>query len=121
MFFRWEVDGLRLEKHLKKRADAEGYILLESLVSLSILTISLIVILPLTIELLAFRKDEKQQVEMNRVLYDSSIVWDGSVQKAEWTSAGWDYTIHFDNQSIHVLEESGSEKKIEIVSFKFQK
>lgn len=111
-FSRWEVVDLRFEKWI----DQNGFVLLESLVSLGILAIVLTVLLPFIVDLLAFRKEEKQQVEMNRVLYDSSHLWEGSVQKRKWVSGEWTYTIYFDDESISISEESGSEKKLEVLS-----
>lgn len=111
-FSRWEVVDLKFEKWI----DQNGFVLLESLVSLGILAIVLTVMLPFLVDLLAFRKEEKQQVEMNRVLYDSSQLWEGSAQQSEWVSGKWSYTINFDGESISISEESGSEKKLEILS-----
>lgn len=106
-----------LKKWMNKRED--GFVLLESLVSLGIITIVVVSTLPFFIDLLSFWQEEKGSVEFNRVLYDFSKTWDGNVKQEYWESGNQIFTILNDKDGILITEESGSEKNLEINTIEF--
>ena len=54
----------------KKFKQQDGFVLLESLSALSIITLALVLILPLVITLYQTREQKKVEVESYRLLYD---------------------------------------------------
>jgi len=59
----------------KLQTNEEGYLLLESLVTLSVILAILLILYPLLVDWLVLRDNEKQVVEQTRVLYESSMTW----------------------------------------------
>jgi len=59
----------------KFQTNEKGYLLLESLVTLSVILALLLIIYPLLVDWLVLRDNEKQTVEQTRVLYETSMTW----------------------------------------------
>ncbi|MGO2602814.1 MAG: hypothetical protein ACTH80_01885, partial [Alkalibacterium gilvum] len=80
-----------------------GFIILESLVSLSILAFFVGIVIPFSMEMLLLRSQKKEQVEASRFLYESALFYDASQPK--------DKTYHSGGVSAHSIE---TEKSIHI-------
>jgi len=59
----------------KLQTNEKGYLLLESLITLSVILAILLLLYPLLVDWLVLRDNEKQIVEQTRVLYESSMTW----------------------------------------------
>lgn len=62
-------------KFLKRLRNEKGYLLLENVVTLTIITVLLLVIYPLIAEWFVVRENSKEEVELSRVLYEASYEW----------------------------------------------
>lgn len=86
---------------LKKLNDTDGFILLESLLALSIITFTVIIILPFSRSLLASRHDRMVQIEGYRLMYDYT---NQSLpnQTSHVNRSGQNYIISKNNNSVKV-------------------
>lgn len=57
------------------KTSEEGFLLLENLVTLSIIVTILIVLYPLLVDWLVLRENEIEKVEQARTLYETSMNW----------------------------------------------
>lgn len=57
------------------RRNEDGYLLLENLVTLLVILAILVLTYPLIVDWLIMREDAQQDVELSRVLYESSVNW----------------------------------------------
>lgn len=89
------MGDLILKRILKNE---KGYLLIESLMGLSIVSVLILVLYPILVNWLLLVETEKEQVEMTRVLYESSFNWPN---KSEITR----YTIRQDKQSLILLDQ----------------
>ena len=64
------------------RRNEDGYLLLENLVTLLVILAILVLTYPLIVDWLIMREDAQQDVELSRVLYESSVNWPAKI-KAE--------------------------------------
>lgn len=93
--------GLRLNT-----TKEEGFVLLESLVSLSILVLFVGVVLPFFVELFYIRNQAKGQVESTRFLYESAVFWERDQEKEEsYDSNGIQVKSLQDSDSITIIWE----------------
>jgi hypothetical protein len=67
------VVALRLIK--SKITEEKGYLLLESLVTLSMILAIILILYPLIVDWLVLRETEKENVEHARILYEASMQW----------------------------------------------
>lgn len=80
-----------------KLANEKGFLLIESLVGLSILSLLILVLYPLIVDWLLLVETEKEKVEISRVLYEASFSWsDATTDKT--------YRIQQNNQSLTVSD-----------------
>ncbi len=84
---------MKLENQLQ---DEKGYLLIENLVTLSVILTILVILYPLIVQWLVIREEAKQSVENSRVLYESSVLWPAELQEREG------YTIESTDHSIFV-------------------
>lgn len=94
-----------------------GFILLESLISLSLLTFVLLFSIPMTVKLISYLETQRIQVEMDRTLYDTSKFW----SQKEKTSISIntydnDFEVKETENAISVKENHSEEKRLEIIS-----
>lgn len=75
---------------IKFRTNEKGYLLLESLVTLSIIVTILLLLYPLIVDWLLLREQEKEKVEHTRLLYETSMQWPETHSKNE----GQIYSVH---------------------------
>lgn len=95
------MDDLTLKKNL---INEKGYLLIESLVGLSILSVLILFLFPILVDWLLLVEAEKEQVEMSRALYELSF---------EWPNASTDksYTI---KQNKHSFILSDQKNKVDV-------
>ena len=61
---------------LRKLSDSEnGYLLLENLITLIVIMTLLVILYPLITNWIIIRKEAKHELEMSRVLYETSTNW----------------------------------------------
>jgi len=103
-----------------KFTDMDGFVLLESLVSLSLITSVLLLMFNSVVHISTFREREKASVEMYRMLYDTSIVWEKNNRQASEMYRKWSYQVNTTDTSIKINNnEHGLEVDLELVSFDF--
>lgn len=119
MFSKWGVDVFMFEKE-SNFIDNEGFVLLESLVSLSLITSILLVLLTSIVHVSSFREKEKAGVEMYRMLYDTATVWEKKNTQSSERYGKWSYQVKTTNTAIEINNsEHGLEANLELVSFDF--
>ncbi|GEK91356.1 type II secretion system protein [Alkalibacterium kapii] len=94
-----------------------GFIILESLVSISILAFFVSVVLPFSMEMLIIRSKEKQDVELNRFLYESALFYDSDKPENKIYHSG-NVSAHSieTNQSIHIYMDKEKVSGIDYIS-----
>lgn len=90
----------------------EGYLLIENLVTLLVILSVLVITYPLVVDWLVFRENRKHDVEVSRVLYESSINWPHSEETDR------NYRISSTNQSI-IVEQNIQSMEVKIHAFQF--
>ena len=85
-----------------------GYLLLESLVSLFVLLMLILLLYPLIPDWFSSKETAKKQVEQARILYESSFDWNPNHQ-LDITAPDNQYKI---KSSKHLLKVVGPEKEI---------
>ncbi|EXJ22775.1 hypothetical protein ADIAL_1797 [Alkalibacterium sp. AK22] len=92
-----------------------GFILMEALVSLSILVLLTVGTLPLFSDLFLLRKQDKLYTEQARVLYETALFWDPHTTTVTSSDSGaWE--IHSSSFSIKVKGVAGDQNELEILS-----
>lgn len=95
---------MKFVNNLKKE---EGYLLLESIVTLTIITTILIVIYPLMIEWLVLEKSRAIEVELARAVYQESFEWPDNkitnLNKFNWSIDKNRLSANDNNQQIEVV------------------
>lgn len=92
-------------KYKKSLAKEEGYLLLESLLTITILITITIALCPLIINWLSNHQEAKSLVEENRQLYESSIILNNQLPHQQTNER---YTIQLDKTRIQI-NETGTE------------
>lgn len=111
MFSRFRTDVT-----IFKKGRSDGYILLESLVSLSLVSILLLIYVPFFSAHLQRHEEGREKIEMMRSLHDVSLD-DYPLKKMEKSSGPYQFTVDFDAQSISIENNDEEMKeKIEIKS-----
>lgn len=100
----------------RKLLQESGFALLESLVSLTILTVILMISIPFTVELLSFRDQQKEGVELSRVLFDAAREWSGTPKESRWETVEETYTIQLKEEGIAVFDSVGNKQILEVQS-----
>lgn len=60
----------------------KGYLLMESMVALVVISTILLIIYPLSVNWLVYQATKEEEVEMTRVLYEQSVSWPMQTMKA---------------------------------------
>lgn len=97
----------------KPLANDEGYLLLESFVTLSIATVLLIILYPLLVDWYIARESAKSEVEHARVLYEVSM--DSEMMTGLYPN----YEIEMNSNTIRVNHQ-GRRMDVEIYDFQFE-
>lgn len=101
-----------------KKDRSDGYILLESLVSLGLVSLMLLIYVPFLSAYLQKHEEGKEKIEMMRSLHDASQ-GDYPIKNSEKSSGHYRFTIDFEAQSIAIKNNDEEMKeKIEIESIK---
>lgn len=98
----------------KSKPKEEGYLLLESLLTIMIVMVILTTLCPLIINWLSQYQENKNLVEQNRLLYEHSIFL--NTEPPKW-SEDTDYTIGIDKHLMKI-KETGTEVVIYESHFK---
>lgn len=72
--------------------DEDGYLLLESIVTLSIIVTLLLSLYPLIVDWLVLRDTERDRVDQTRILYEESIEWRNIKSSSNYD--GYDIQTH---------------------------
>lgn len=99
-----------LKRNLKSE---KGYLLIESLVGLSILSILILVLYPIVVDWILLVEAEKEKVEISRAFYEASYDW----PKAPKNKG---YTIKHNKQSL-ILSDQKNKVDVHIYETHFEK
>lgn len=111
------MDDLNCRKKFELFIKQNGFILLESLVSLSLLTFILLFSIPLTVNLVSYLEMERIEIEFDRALYDASKVWQRSTTFSKsYQSFHQTLEVVETKNAIKVEGDQIEEKKLEILS-----
>lgn len=91
----------------------KGYLLIESLVGLSILSILILVLYPVVIDWILLVDAEKEKVEISRKLYESSFDWPNATKNER-------YTIKQNEESL-ILSDQKNKVDVHIYETHFEK
>ncbi|MCC5894603.1 MAG: hypothetical protein JJU16_04010 [Alkalibacterium sp.] len=101
---------------LERVKGSEGYVLLEALISMSILVFLLAGTMPYLTDIFEVRQQAKSEVEMTRHLYERSLFWERK-ETGNTKVSGVSVTSSFsDAYKISIRGEDGNEAKVEIRS-----
>ncbi|MFO8069534.1 MAG: type II secretion system protein [Alkalibacterium sp.] len=94
-----------------------GFVMVESLVSLSILALFMGVVFPFSLELLTIRAQAKVEIELSRFLYESALFYDMTDPKNAHFSSGKATAASVEtNKSIRLYVEDTEVRSIEFLS-----
>ena len=94
-----------------------GFILMESLISLSILALFIGVVFPFSMELFTLREQMKTDVELNRFLYESAKFYDKNEPKQQaFTSGNVSASGTEDEEGIYIYHEEDRTVRIDFIS-----
>lgn len=82
--------------------DEKGYLLLESIVTLSLIVTLLLILYPLIVDWLVLREAEKEKVEHTRVLYEASMQWPENLPKIQEQ----EYSVRMTDSSLEILNNN---------------
>ncbi|GAA0352608.1 hypothetical protein GCM10008932_01990 [Alkalibacterium iburiense] len=98
----------------------EGFVLLESLVSLSILVLFVGAVLPFFMGVFSIRNLAKSQVESTRFLYESALFWEREgVKKESFHSNGVEVNSLHQSNAITIIWEGEERVSTKIQSIKW--
>ncbi|MDO5456953.1 MAG: hypothetical protein Q4F26_01275 [Atopococcus tabaci] len=101
-----------------KEHQSDGYILLESLISLSLVSLMLLIYVPFFSMHLQRHEEGKEKIEMMRSMHDISLT-DNPKEKSEKSSGDYRFYIEYKPNSISIKNKNGKIKeKVEIKSIK---
>lgn len=99
-----------------------GFIILESLVSLSILAFFVGIVLPFSMDMLLLREQKKEQVEANRFLYESALFYDASQPENKSYQSGIVSAHSVETEkSIHVYIDNEKITGVDYISAEWNK
>lgn len=105
-----------LEK-LNKQTGSGGFVLLESLVSLTLITTVLIVLLSSVVHLNSFREIEKADVELYRLLYDTALIWTQNGSQKVENYGKWSYQVNTAETKIEITNKRHDlRENVELIS-----
>jgi hypothetical protein len=97
-----------------------GFILMEALISLSLITLAVCSMLPFLVETFVIREEEKLNVETSRVLYETAQFWDRTYQSNAMMVDGKLIVVIENDNQITVKGEKISDQMVEILSVKWK-
>ena len=104
------MGDLTLKKILR---DEKGYLLIESLIGLTILSILILVLYPLLVDWILLVEAEKEQVEIARVMYELSFDWPNGSERIGYTTQ--------QNQKALILTDEKNTMDVSIYEFHFER
>lgn len=100
----------------KNKSSEAGYLLLESLVTVMMLTAIIVILYPLIVDWLIYRQQAKDVVEQNRQLYESSMIWGSEMNRIRHSDDG-KYSIEMKKNKIKLV---GTEVEVVIYESHFE-
>lgn len=98
----------------EKVKNDQAFILLESILALSLVSFTMILVLPFSLQLLQARQKRQNEIEGYRLLYDYSYEWLGSSD--QWvTRSGVDYRVSYQENALQVSLPNQDEIVLEVV------
>lgn len=101
---------LKLKKEIRAE---EGYLLLENLVTLTVLMAILIMLYPLIVDWLVARDEAKSEVELSRVLYETTTNW------PDYLETGYPFKIKSSEDSVSI-QSPQKVIEVKIIEAKFE-
>ncbi|WP_170231030.1 hypothetical protein [Alkalibacterium pelagium] len=98
-----------------------GFILLEALISLSLVTLAVCSMLPFLVDTFVIREEAKLNVETSRFLYETAQFWDRTDQSVAMMVDGKLVVIVEGDNGITVKGEKISDQMVEILSVQWKK
>ena len=93
----------------------DGYLLLETLTTLGVITSIIFIIFPIVVNWMMIRNDSKNEVEMHRVFYEESIEWNEKTpQNRKYNNT---YQIESD---VNTLRVSTDNQAIEVKVYEYE-
>lgn len=99
---------------LERFKQTDGYILLEAMISMSILIFLLAGTMPYFVDLFEVRYQAKNKVEISRFLYESSLFWEREETVKTVTSGNSKAVVIEEASKISIKGEDGSETEVEL-------
>lgn len=103
---------------MRNKDKQAGFLLLESLVTLSIVVAIILLVYPLVTDWLVLRQDRKELVEQNRVLYEYSLDW--NAQQNEVKIIHYKQYIIQQNKSFIQVKKSEKDSRVDIYEVHFE-
>lgn len=104
----------------KRFKNSDGFVLIESLSALTIITIALVIILPLIITLYQTHQQKKIEVESYRVLYDYTHDWHDTSSSYTLTRSGQEYTVYFDESTYSMYQNNELIETVELIDYDWE-
>lgn len=101
---------------LEKFNGTDAFILMESLLALSIVSFAILIILPFSVSMMNSRENRRIEIEGYRLLYDYSSDWQHS-QSLTVKRSDLNYTIHQSNKKIAVTMPNHSTVEVKVESY----
>lgn len=95
----------------------DGYLLLETLTTLGVITSIIFIIFPIVVNWMMIRNDSKNEVELHRVFYEQSFEWDAKTPKNEIYNNA--FQIQSDRNTLRVSTNNQA-IEVKIYEYEFQ-
>lgn len=92
----------------------QGFLLLESLITLGMITSLVLLMYPLIVNWMSIRQDAKNKVELNRIFYEYSMDWEPT---QTFNKNDNRYTVQSKENSLKIKEGSQS---IEVTIYEYE-
>ncbi|WP_106193983.1 hypothetical protein [Alkalibacterium olivapovliticus] len=104
---------------LKRNNQSDGYVLLEALISISLLMLVLAGTVPFFIDIFEVRQLAKKDVELSRFLYESALFWEMKETVEQVSSGTRKAEATGSSNRIYIRGEDGNETEVELLSIKW--
>lgn len=101
---------------LEKFKETEAFILMESLLALSIVSFAILIIFPFSVSVMKSRVDRRIEIEGYRLLYDFSNEWQQS-QSLTINRSHHNYIINQSSNKTEVIMPNQSKVEVKVKSY----
>lgn len=95
------------------RESTQGFLLMEAMFSLMILTTITIIILPTLLKNIDRKKQMESTADLHRVLYEASKTWNETYSRKEWEFRDEIYFVEYTPSKIIVKSKEGVQVEVE--------